>query len=667
MSVDTMNTRNTISPEWDIHRYLNPGYILPEEAKRRDRASPEAIALQRGIDLRLLPIACMVWTGVSASIITRNGYPTLFLISLGTIAFALLMALHSRSFVRELGHYMPKIHAIRGIVVAIFRSIAVASTISAIASCVVQVKINTIENNPLIAQTRATGKEEFSGDIRVTGIPKLLDSGTILIPATVVSSDIGPIPIFIAERYQQQSQEYYLRIHPGSILNIEAQLRLSDRADMVPINAQVTAEPRVLAGSEPRGVDAVTAWLREGFRHSTESLPWRTGELVPGIVMGDTSRQSVTMQQDFIDTGLSHLTAVSGANVAIVAGCVVTIASFLGVSIRRRAYPAIVVVLFFAVLVGLEPSVLRATAMGIVGLVSILSSRWQDVLATLCAVIIILLFFIPSIALSYAFILSVSATVGIIALAPIISKKIAQLWWMYRYRQGHTPRHWEALVIRTVSVACVADLVTIPIIIHMNGRIPLSTVIANLLVTPAVPIITIAGVIVAPIAAIANSIGVPDTILTLCALPTAPGAAWIIYVAENLSRFPQLEITGGYKATISAASMVVLIALSVARTRWILTLRWIWLAVGVCIIIAVRNGSVGFANHPQPAYEQWRAEDLHGRRIYYVENEEEAIRAGEQANTVIIVMECGKHPDRPSLTPSGVPVLYQCPQSSEKR
>src|SRR5690625_3442007 len=106
------------------------------------------------------------------------------------------------------------------------------------------------------------------------------------------------------------------------------------------------------------------------------------------MVLGDTSLQDTAQQELFIDTGLSHLSAVSGANVAIVLTAFFLLCRWVGLGPRVQVISAGVALLGFVVLVGTEPSVLRAGVAGVVGLLAVVNSSRAEPIHSLCIGII---------------------------------------------------------------------------------------------------------------------------------------------------------------------------------------------------------------------------------------------------------------------------------------
>jgi competence protein ComEC len=143
--------------------------------------------------------------------------------------------------------------------------------------------------------------------------------------------------------------------------------------------AQVTATGRLQAAGSgddvvallvarggPTGVTA-GAWpwraadrLRAGLRAACHGLPTDSGGLLPSLVVGDTATLPTALRTDLQTAGLTHITAVSGANVAIATGTALWLAAVLGAGRRGRLLVAAVVLGGFVVVARPQPSVLWA-------------------------------------------------------------------------------------------------------------------------------------------------------------------------------------------------------------------------------------------------------------------------------------------------------------------
>ncbi|MBE7365468.1 ComEC/Rec2 family competence protein [Corynebacterium aurimucosum] len=262
---------------------------------------------------------------------------------------------------------------------------------------------------------------------------------------------------------------------------------------------QVGVGTTVFSGELTAHAHSWTATVAANFRDVCDN------GLIPGMVLGDTSLQSPEDKQLYIDTGLSHLSAVSGSNVAIVC----TAAALVVPGQRVRVGASASALALFVALVGWEPSVQRATVAGLAGLAAVLSSSKMEPLHALALGVLFLLAADSDLAVSFGFALSVAATAGIVVLSPLLLRVLG-----------------TGIVARAFAVAIAADIVTMPLIALMSGRVSVVSVIANVLVGPVVPIITVVGLIAAVLAQVGW--GRPLVILI------EPLADWIHFVASSM-------------------------------------------------------------------------------------------------------------------------------------
>ena len=622
--------------------------------------SPEAVTKARGVDLRLVPVALGCWLMATAIILTRSFWPLVVggLITLASVAWWW----HAR---RSYGAPWRRLLA---------RS---AATVGAVASAVglgTWWRILIIDAQPLL-QDLSTTAGSVQQRVTVAGLPKQVAEGTVLVPVHI--DGLGEVPLFLRPDLAGAEGDF-TALQPGMSFDIAATLRPARGAEMVPVTLSATRAPENI--TEPEGIWAVTAWLREGFHALCADLPWEAGKILPGMVMGDVSMQDSTLRNQFTVTGLSHLSAVSGSNVAVVTGAALVLATACRAGRLTRLLVAAGALVAFVLLVGPEPSVLRAAIMGSVGLVAVASARWTDIIASLSAAIIALMVLSPGMAISYAFVLSAAATAGIVVVLPWWSKavlaRIPLIPWLPVHER---PTQLQAMVVRMVLVAIAADLVTIPIIVHMTGKVSLVAVVCNLAVTAVVPVITVLGLMAALLAAIYP----PVTMLLakLIVAPAVPCAAWVLQVARTGSGAPMLATPGGWLwAGIASALLAVLLA-SVRYASYWRTLRWGWatLMCGVLMIgVWGRGGVIKLETPDAPAAIQTEPVDLAGKAVFQVRDDDQAMRQQQQIDAVVaekggaqqvavIVTQCGKPHDRPSFMPNGVPVYYPCKDKVEIR
>lgn len=383
--------------------------------------------------------------------------------------------------------------------------------------------------------------------------------------------------------------------------------------------------PYTLSGSlevtaGPAGASAFAHHVRSTFR---EAVAAHTGPasrgLIPGMVLGDTSAQTAAEQDAYVATGLSHLSAVSGSNVAVVTTFAVVAATLLGLGLRLRIAAAAVALLGFAALVGPDPSVLRASVTGLVGLVAVVSSRRAEPIHALCLSVIGLVLVDTDLAVNYGFALSVAATAGIVALNPLLYRALAATGW-------------PDILVRALAVAIAADVVTMPIIALMAGQVSLVSVAANVLVAPVTAAVTVLGLLAAACSLFPGGLEVP-----LLAL-IEPMTWWVHKVATVGARLP-ISTVPAAPAAVAVAYGWVIAGLAAKRPR--LT------AVAVAAGLALTQ-----AHLPRAPVLDQSALQAH---VVATRVDIEPVPPGTQ---LVVVLESGKPTKRATVTPGGIPVIF---------
>ena len=265
------------------------------------------------------------------------------------------------------------------------------------------------------------------------------------------------------------------------------------------------------------------AKIRQGLRDATGSGD--AGALIPGMVIGDTSKQSEEFKNEMRRSGLTHLVAVSGANFAIVSAFVLWGMQFIFRRTHYRIIATAIALGAFIALVRPSPSVLRAAAMAAVLLAAHASRRGRDSLPALGFAIAAVVLLDPFQARDPGFALSVLATAGLLLFAPRIKP--------------------------TILAAPIAAMVFCsPVIIALSGYISPMSVLANVLAAPAVTPITIVGFIAALVSPIS------PTASAFLVFLIKPFAHWITTIAEWIARFPVLSLRTGLYGFVAALVVI---------------------------------------------------------------------------------------------------------------
>ena len=222
--------------------------------------------------------------------------------------------------------------------------------------------------------------------------------------------------------------------------------------------------------------------VRSNFLEITTSLSGDARELLPGLILGDTRNQSLALSQDMKNSGLTHLTAVSGGNIAILLLAIIWLCQKFRFTIKKQIVTGLFTLIIFALLVRTEPSVVRASLMGAISLLGLFTGTRRHGISALVTTICIALLVDPNLAVSWGFCLSVFATAGLLVFTRPFANKISEL----------VPRIPESLSV-LIAVALSAQISTAGLIAGFSGQITLWSIPANLLASPAIPFVTILG------------------------------------------------------------------------------------------------------------------------------------------------------------------------------
>jgi competence protein ComEC len=203
-------------------------------------------------------------------------------------------------------------------------------------------------------------------------------------------------------------------------------------------------------------------------------VPEPAGALTLGILNGDDSGMTEATRQRFRMSGMSHITAVSGWNVALVAG-------LISLFTRRLAPTSLVTLLAgagavwtYAFAVGMGPSVVRAAGMATVFLMARWRGRPGDLITSMLLTVAVIVALTPSIRFDIGFQLSVAATLGIVL-------------FVEQFPQLPT---WQS----AIALPVVAQIATAPLQLHQFSTFSLLAPLANLITAPLVGLVMAGGV-----------------------------------------------------------------------------------------------------------------------------------------------------------------------------
>lgn len=326
-----------------------------------------------------------------------------------------------------------------------------------------------------------------------------------------------------------------------------------------------------------------------------DTLDTESAALVLGTAYGDDSLMSSTAREEYKLSGLSHITAVSGANIAIVflgayrlvlairpyrfASAYLLLRSWMRrlrgrsaghsrpqqpTSENAHALPPLVhrlstlaiphrvmvlcgvaAVLAYATLLETEGSVIRSLAMGLLGAYAMLRGSGRQSLAALQTTVLMCLLAAPHLAVDMGFALSVTATSALILLGPPLIRLLMRLMPVF--------------CAEMLAAPIVASLWCTPLILAMSGKVPLYSVPANLIAAPLAPLSMLAG-----LAALGFMLlGLP-ALADVCLRAGGLAAQGIEWAAHTAAHAPGNPWEPGSSVPAVVCSALCVLALSIA-------------------------------------------------------------------------------------------------------
>ena len=236
--------------------------------------------------------------------------------------------------------------------------------------------------------------------------------------------------------------------------------------------------------------------------------------LVAGLAIGERELLSEVAKDQMREVSLTHLVAVSGANLAIVMGAIWFLLGALSAPRWLRFVLSGSAMLGYVLLVGPESSVLRAGAMALAVLIALALGRGSNAIHALAIAVAVLLMIDQSLAFDLGFALSVLATLGLLLGARPLADRI-----------GFLPRP----LALALGAGLAAQIFTLPVILMIQPGFPIFAILANLLVEPVVAPVTVLGILAVLVTPISPALSHFSTWLATI------GTQWILWISQRLS------------------------------------------------------------------------------------------------------------------------------------
>ncbi|MBP1241631.1 competence protein ComEC [Frigoribacterium sp. PvP120] len=397
-------------------------------------------------------------------------------------------------------------------------------------------------------------------------------TGRIVPGSTTAVLDVGVVEVGGRAVWRGDSSLFLLgprvsgpAVEIGQAVRVRVSLLPVERGDPHPWAAASRGPLR--AGAEAEGVEGVANGLRGAFRAVTAELPGDGGALLPGLALGDTSAVPDDLQEAMETASLTHLTAVSGSNCAVLVALVMLGGGALRVPRVVRIGVSCVVLLAFLVLVTPDASILRATVMALVVLVHLAAARPVSGLPVVALAVTGLLLADPWLARDVGFALSVLATAGLVVLARPLAAEFARVL--------PTP------IALGLAVPAAAQLACQPVLLLLEPSLPVHGVVANVLAEPAAPVATVAGLVVCATAPWAP--GLAELVARVAWVP----ASWVGAVARSVAAWPgaRLDWSGGPAGVAVLVVASALVAAVVLTPRGLRARRLLGVALVAALVV----------------------------------------------------------------------------------
>ncbi len=224
----------------------------------------------------------------------------------------------------------------------------------------------------------------------------------------------------------------------------------------------------------------IMSWLlkiKTSFVEAVQNaLPEPQASFLGGLILGAKKAIPDDLMQSFNLTGTTHIVALSGYNITIIAVLVLHMCKYLGVSRKGAFWVSLSAISFFVLITGAQASIVRAGIMGMLVLLAAQLGRMSRITNTLVLAALVMLIINPKVLIFDAgFQLSFLATIGLVYVSPMLKRYFQWLPNIFEIQES---------LVATLS----ATIMTLPLIIFQFGRLSLVAPLVNVLILPAIPV-----------------------------------------------------------------------------------------------------------------------------------------------------------------------------------
>ncbi len=340
----------------------------------------------------------------------------------------------------------------------------------------------------------------------------------------------------------------------GSVVRVEGRLRRLGPFEQHYVrkgaHAAITVDAAVATGGRRGGLWRLVDLVRgRAERALAEGLAQPQAALLRGMALGQDEALSERTRDEFRTAGLSHLTAASGQNVALLLALALPLLTAVGLGLRQRLAAALALIVLYVPLAGAGPSIQRAGAMGAATTAAALAgraaSRWYALLLAAAVTLAVN----PRFSADPGWQLSFAAVVAIALGTPAV---------VARLRRRRVP----GPLAEAAAMTFAATLGTAPLLAFHFEELSLVSLPANLLAAPAVAPIMWLGMLAAALGQLAAPLALPLNTLNACLL------GYVGAVAHTGAAVPHAEIRWRLPGPLALAALYGAVGALIALIRW---------------------------------------------------------------------------------------------------
>lgn len=257
---------------------------------------------------------------------------------------------------------------------------------------------------------------------------------------------------------------------------------MSNKAKGICGRAMISKYSLVIEPKQENSLARLAEQVRNKYEaYMAQAMPKQDAAAIFAMLFGGYQGIRPELLEAFTVTGIVHILSVSGSHITLMAGTANIVGRFLHMSPRATAALATGVILFYSLLAGAIPPVIRSALMGILTLLALTAGRERDAQHILGLVALGLLLYSPLWLFDISFQLSFGATAGLLYLAPHLRERLR--------------KKLPVFVADSLAVTIGAQLFVLPIIAWYFNVLSLSSLLANLVIAPIVEWIIVAGLL----------------------------------------------------------------------------------------------------------------------------------------------------------------------------